>query len=548
MTNKEDLEQQAIKVFNDPRKGLWGKTKMMAKYRKILNNMYALQRHRETNARMLRKHYRHETAKGRFHSVQVDLAFINTSDPIEGLMVVIDVYSRYMWVEPLKNRADLHIPLERVIKRMKTEFGHTPDNMTADNEFATTRLQALAAKYDFKWIFGDAGEKYRTGIVERSIRTLRNLIKRYRTQYDTSKYLDVLDSLIYNYNHTYHRTIRATPAEAMKTGKVNLNYKPKEIPELDKGQRVRIQEVRKKGFTKGDVPYYSKDVFKVIGRDLNRYILQDIKNRNRIHKRYGRHQLYKISDVPPIKAQKKDNSSGYDQGMKNIKKKKRNVNYLKRNNLNLNNIKDPVEREQIRQDLGLAPDEAPPPEIQRMDKIDNQIEKLRRQRGMRNKIRELQKKKDQLNPSVPLPPLNDEDDQKMEVISNARLNQERARRNIIPPLPGPVPKKVPPKAPVKPPQHPLNPPLRRSKRVSKPPQRYVPQDFRKPVRKRVVPRRHPKPPVKAPKRPVNAPLRRSSRVSKPPKRYVPIDFRRPKKKRYNKKILNHIKNKKNKKK
>ena len=544
MTNKQDLEQQAIKIYNDPRKGLWGKTKMMAKYRKILNNMYALQRHRETNARMLRKHYRHETAKGRFHSVQVDLAFINTSDPIEGLMVVIDVYSRYMWVEPLKNRADLHIPLERVIKRMNTEFGHTPDNMTADNEFATTRLQALAAKYDFKWIFGDAGEKYRTGIVERSIRTLRNLIKRYRTQYDTSKYLDVIDSLIYNYNHTYHRTIRATPAEVMKTGKVNLNYKPREIPELDKGQKVRIQEVRKKGFTKGDVPYYSKDVFKVIGRDLNRYILQDIKNRNKIHKRYGRHQLYKISNIPPIKPQKKDNSSGYDQGMKNIKKKKRNKNYLKRNNLNLNNIQDPVEREQIRQDLGLAPEEAPPPEIQRMDRIDNQIEKLRKQRGMKNKIRELQKKKDKLNPSVPLPPLNDEDDQKMEEISNARLNQERARRNIIPPLPVHKP--------------PSKQPLRRSKRVSKPPDRYVPQDFRKPrpapkqpVRKKAASRRSTIPPVSAPKPPpkprVNhpqPPLRRSTRPRKAPDRYVPIDFRKPRKKRYNKKILKHIKNKK----
>ena len=386
---------------------------MMRKYRNVLNNMYALQRHRETNARMIRKHYRHETAKGRFHSVQVDLAFIDTTDPIDALMVVIDVFSRYMWIEPLKDRAKLHIPLERVLKRMKSEFSHTPDNMTADNEFATTQLQALAARYDFKWIFGDAGEKYRTGIVERSIRTLRNLIKRYRTQYDTTRYQSVLDSIVYNYNHTYHRTIRTTPAEAMKTGKVDLNYKPKEIPELEKGQKVRIQEVRKKGFTKGDVPYYSKDVFKVVGRDLNRYILQDLKNKNRIHKRYGRHQLYKISDVPPIKAQKKDNSSSYDEGMKKIKVVKKNKNYLKRNNLDLMKIRDPKERKEIADALGIPLDDPAPAEIRRMDKIDNKIQQLQKQKGQRKKIAELRKKKDKQNPSVPLPPINREDDEKM---------------------------------------------------------------------------------------------------------------------------------------
>ena len=167
-------ESDAIKMYHNPKKGLWGKTKMMKKYRAMLNKVYALQRHREINSKMLKKQYKREGAIRPFFSVQIDLAdFPKLQNPynnnIRYLMIVIDVFSRYLWVVPLKSKKNLHIPLENLLKNMKQEHNKTPENMTGDNEFDTRELKALGDRYKFKWWYGDPHEKFRTGIVERVI-------------------------------------------------------------------------------------------------------------------------------------------------------------------------------------------------------------------------------------------------------------------------------------------------------------------------------------------------------------------------------------------
>ena len=272
-------EENAKNLYLDTKRGYWGQTKMLNKYKKVLNKLNSLQRHKEINARMKRKMYRREDARKPFMSVQVDLAFLpklkNPSNRnVSGFMVVIDVFSRYLWVKPFTNRKNLHIPLQSVIQRMKSDFGRTPKNMTGDQEFATTKLQALAAQYDFKWWFGDAHEKFRTGIVERVIRTIKNLIKRYLTQNNTTKYIDVLEDLIQNYNNTEHRIIRTTPYKAISTGKRKLKPHNKMIKSIQNGEYVRYLMPRN-AMTKGDVPYYSKQVYEVVGRDKYRYILKN---------------------------------------------------------------------------------------------------------------------------------------------------------------------------------------------------------------------------------------------------------------------------------
>ena len=580
-----DTEKEAVKEYNNPKKGYWGKTKMMAKYRKILKNMYALQRHREIKAHMIRRNMRHIKAPRPFYSVQVDLGFWDVhkkqNDGVIGLLVVIDVFSRYLWVKKVYNKKSLHIPLKSVIDEMKHTFDQTPLNMTGDNEFATTKLQALAAEYNFHWYFGDAGEKYRTGIVERVIRTLRNLIKRYQAQNNTTRYVDVLNDLVENYNNTVHRVINKKPIDALKTGKVNDKRKEKTIPELNKGEKVRIQEIRKKGFTKGDVPYYSKDVFHVSGRDGNRYILKD-DDGNVIPKRYGRSQLYHIDRV--IGPNNKDKKSGYDDTIAKNKRSKRNKRALNRMGIDLNNIIDPNERKKAKQDVGY---ESPPPpprpaEIRRMDLIDDAIQRLRNRKGQKRRIHQLKQKKNKENPSVSLPKpsipvkipdlpssrnIRDEDDEKAETsevgVSNRRMkhlrNQldlykrskrpnarrmvQQVRRNIdkekrskrkrkLPPLPKrndikplpPIPKgmKLPPLPPL---------PKQRSK-----PKRKLPPLPRLPP----IPERNdikPLPPIpKGMKLPPLPPLpsrslRRSSRMRKKPDRYKPPDNRKIKKKK-----------------
>ena len=401
-------DQDAINQYVDPTKGYWGKSKMMRKYRRVLNKMYALQRHKEVTSKTKKKHYTRESTAEPFMSVQLDLAFLpKLQSPINnniiGFMVVVDVFSRYLWVKPLTNRKSLHIPLESVLKQMKAKFGKTPINMTGDNEFATTQLQALAAKYDFRWWFGDANEKFRTGIAERVIRTIKNLIKRYLTQNNTTKYIDVLHTLVANYNDTIHDSTHTRPGVAIKTGQsfpvpMQNSYGKKRVGKkidttLHIGDRVRIINPRKRGFTKGDVPYYSEHVYQVIGKEMNRYKLRNMES-NKTPKQlgykpsmlYGRHQLQKVSGEV-IKAKYKPNQQdvGYDEGIRRQQRVNRNKRSLNRMGIDLNNIIDTNERNRLNKQIN--------------EGIDEQITHEKN----KEKKKQLQKKKNKQYKSQPLP-------------------------------------------------------------------------------------------------------------------------------------------------
>ena len=48
-------------------------------------------------------------------------------------------------------------------------------------------------------------------MVERFNRSIRELIDKYMIEYNTHKYIDVLDKLINNYNNRKHSGIKMTP-------------------------------------------------------------------------------------------------------------------------------------------------------------------------------------------------------------------------------------------------------------------------------------------------------------------------------------------------
>ena len=343
-------ESDAIKVYHDTKKGYWGKSKMLKKYKEMLNKVYALQRHREINSKMKKKMFKREGAPRPLFSVQIDLADLpKLQNPYNKnyryLMVCIDVFSRYMWVKPLKNRKNLHIALAELFVEMKRDFGDTPKNMTADNEFRSRKLDALAAKHKFRWWYGDREEKFRTGMVERVIRTLKNLIKRYLTQNDTTRYIDVLQELVDNYNDTEHSHIRSKPRVAIKTGQSFPKPMKNVIPTLKVGDKVRTLLKRKRGFTKGDTPYYSKELYEVMKMDMNKYVVRDIDSGITSKKTYYIHQLLHVKGV--IKAPKKDRV-GYDEGVDHKQKQIKNKRQIK---IDLTCIIDEDERKQSARDL-----------------------------------------------------------------------------------------------------------------------------------------------------------------------------------------------------
>lgn len=83
-------------------------------------------------------------------------------------------------------------------------------------------------------------------MIERFNKTLKMRMWKYFTANNTRKWIDVLNQLVYNYNHSYHHSIKMTsvePSQEDNESKVyKYLYRPKDLPKskFRVDDRVRI--------------------------------------------------------------------------------------------------------------------------------------------------------------------------------------------------------------------------------------------------------------------------------------------------------------------
>lgn len=173
------------------------------------------------------------------------------------ILVVIDVYSRYVQARPMTNRR-----LETIITNYNSiiKVMGAPQKIQSDNEFNKKEFINILQTNGTSYIFSDPDEIHKNPIVERVNRTIALLIQKVRValkRYDWNNYLD---DVIDNYNSTYHSTTKDKPENIFKGNATNKQeYKFVENP-LKVGDKVRIK-VKKKVFNKGDVFTLSKDIY-----------------------------------------------------------------------------------------------------------------------------------------------------------------------------------------------------------------------------------------------------------------------------------------------
>jgi IS30 family transposase len=202
------------------------------------------------------------------------------------ILVVIDVYSRYVQVKPLTNRENLNI-----IKNLLSIFETMgfPYRLQSDNEFKTKEFIDLMAKYNVKLSFSDPNEINKNATVERANRTIRDLLKKYRLLYKNYNWPTYIDDLIDIYNNTYHKTIGDTPYNIWN----NLIYNQQTIiqkpVEFKIGDMVRIVKV-KELFGKADEIIHSKQIYKVMKKNKNNITLDNGYS-------YKPYELIKANDI-----------------------------------------------------------------------------------------------------------------------------------------------------------------------------------------------------------------------------------------------------------
>jgi len=229
----------------------------------------------------------------------VDLtSLMRQNDGYKFILTVIDVFSKFAWVSPLKNKSAEMVTesFRSVISLRKPNFLQTDKG----TEFLNSAFQRLLEENKIKF-YTSQNEDIKCAVVERFNRTLKSRMFRYFTYKNTSRYTDVLQDLVRAYNHSVHSTIKTAPAS------VNLENES-EIREATRGKRiapewkfevgdkVRInQECRP--FRKGYLPNWSTEIFTVIARistDPATYEIVDYDG-ERIAGKFYTQELQKVS-------------------------------------------------------------------------------------------------------------------------------------------------------------------------------------------------------------------------------------------------------------
>ena len=122
------------------------------------------------------------------------------------LLCVIDIYSKYVWVIPLKDKKG--ITITNAFHKILKESNRKPDKIRVNkgSEFYNRSMKSWLEKNDIEMY--STHNEGNSVVAERFIRALKNKIYKYMTSISKNVYNDKLDDTVNKYNNTYHSTIK----------------------------------------------------------------------------------------------------------------------------------------------------------------------------------------------------------------------------------------------------------------------------------------------------------------------------------------------------
>ena len=129
-------------------------------------------------------------------------AFSKHNNGIKYLLTVIDIFSKFIWIVPLKRKTGQEVPnaFSRILKKRR------PSKTWVDRgrEFYNNDVQKLVE-------ISSTEKEEKSCVIERFNRTI---FLKYFSANNTRKYVDILDLLVNQYNNSIHSSIKMTPKEA----------------------------------------------------------------------------------------------------------------------------------------------------------------------------------------------------------------------------------------------------------------------------------------------------------------------------------------------
>lgn len=183
------------------------------------------------------------------------------------MLNVIDVFSKYAWSIPLKDKKGTTV--EQAFRRIVEQSNRIPRHIWVDKgkEFYNKNMDEWLRERNIIR-YSTFGE-HKSAVVERFNRTLKEIMWKRFTAENTRRWIDMLDKLLREYNTRRHSTIGMTPMKAsLKENEMkvlqNIINKTKGAsrnkPKFKVGDRVRMSRT-KALFEKGYLPNWSEETY-----------------------------------------------------------------------------------------------------------------------------------------------------------------------------------------------------------------------------------------------------------------------------------------------
>ena len=165
------------------------------------------------------------------------------------LLTVLDAFSKYAWVVPIKDKKG-----ETITKAFRVIVGkRKPVYLWTDKgtEFYNSNFKEYLKENGITLYSTQNVEK--SSVIERFNRTLKSKMFKQFTIQNSTVFTDILPQIVEEYNNTYHSTIKMTPKEASLKKNESIAYLnsyhdepfPKfKKPSFKEGDKVRISKYR----------------------------------------------------------------------------------------------------------------------------------------------------------------------------------------------------------------------------------------------------------------------------------------------------------------
>ena len=200
--------------------------------------------------------------------------FVESNQGVRFILVVIDVFSKHLWLQPLKDKKG-----PSIVEAFRTIFnkGRKPKRIRTDKgqEFRAKVVQSLFKSKSIRHMFAESDVK--ASVSERVIKTIKSKIYRYFTHKQSYEYVNELQSFAEGYNKTVHRTIDMSPIDVRRDNEEEarlatyLSRQKTERPintlifKFKVGDYVRISHTRNI-FTRAYDESWTGEIFKVSQR------------------------------------------------------------------------------------------------------------------------------------------------------------------------------------------------------------------------------------------------------------------------------------------